>query len=211
MSQPIAEQKPPGRRARQRAEKHGRLLEAARGLFAERGVEATSINDITERADVGFGSFYTYFEDKDAIVEAVVHATTEAHGRTVDELTANLDDPAEVVAVAHRHFVCLAIADPTWGRLVLRLESTHRILARALGERALRDVERGVEAGRFAVDALPLTLLAVGGALLGTITAVLAGPPVDDADVRHAELVLRMLGLPVDQAAAVAARPLPTA
>ena len=207
----MAATKPQGRQERRRAETRGRLLEAARRLFAEQGVDSTRINEITERADVGFGSFYTYFKDKEAIVDAVLEAITEEHGTTVDRLTETVDDPAEVVAIGHRHFVRLAAADPTWGQLVVRLEATHHVLARTLGERALRDVQRGVEAGRFHLDDLPLAIRTAGGALLGTMLAVLERPDDADLDARHAELVLRLLGLSRKDAAAVAARPLPDA
>jgi hypothetical protein len=39
--------------------------------------------------------------------------TVAAHGGTVDAVTAPLDDPAEVIAAAHRHFVRLARGTPT--------------------------------------------------------------------------------------------------
>ena len=72
------------RRARRRAETRARLLEAARATFARQGIDATRINEITDEADVGFGSFYNYFESKDAIVAAVVEETVEAAGRAID-------------------------------------------------------------------------------------------------------------------------------
>jgi AcrR family transcriptional regulator len=53
-----------------------------RTLFARQGVENTRINEITEEADVGFGSFYNHFDSKEAIVEAVVEETVAVdHGK----------------------------------------------------------------------------------------------------------------------------------
>jgi AcrR family transcriptional regulator len=200
----------PGRRERRRAETNRRLLEAARDLFAEQGVDNTRINEITDRADVGFGSFYNYFADKDAIVEGVLSAMTEEHGAAVDQLTAGVEDPAEVMAIAHRHFVRLAVTDPTWGRLVLRLDVTHHVLARSLGHRAARDIQAGVDAGRFRVTDPALALNAMGGALLGTMQAVLeGGVDPDGADRNHAAMILRMLGVSYADAERVASRPLP--
>ncbi len=49
------------RRARTRAE----LLAAARKVFAERGFHEASIAEITQVADVGVGTFYLHFRDKD--------------------------------------------------------------------------------------------------------------------------------------------------
>lgn len=209
MAAPEIQPAAPTRGARRRARTRARLLEAARELFGRQGVEATRINEITELADVGFGSFYNHFSDKDELVEAVLRDGTEAQGAAVDTLTSGLDDPAEVVALAHRHFVRLAREDPSWGWLLVRLDVSHRLLREALGPRALRDLRIGVEAGRFDVPDLAVTLNAAGGALLGVMRAVLDGHLDERADERHAENVLRMLGLPPDEAAEIARRPLP--
>lgn len=48
-----------------------RLLDAALALFAEHGVEATSIEAICEGADFTRGAFYSNFEDKAALIDAL--------------------------------------------------------------------------------------------------------------------------------------------
>jgi len=45
-------------------ERQRRILDAARELFAEKGYEATSIDDITTAAEAAAGAFYTYFRSK---------------------------------------------------------------------------------------------------------------------------------------------------
>ena len=197
------------RGARRRARTRARLIEAARVLFARQGVDATRINEITEEADVGFGSFYNHFASKDEIVEAVLRETIEAQGAAVDALTRGLEDPAEVVAVAHRYFVLLARSDPDWAWLLVRLDVSHNVTFAALGPFALRDLRRGVDAGRFEVPDPQVALHAAGGALLAVMRAVLDGAASAHADVHHAEGVLRMLGVDPAEAAEVASRPLP--
>ncbi|MEO7384109.1 MAG: helix-turn-helix domain-containing protein, partial [Novosphingobium sp.] len=49
-----------------------RLLDAAAGEFAEHGFHEASISGITRRASMALGSFYTYFDSKDAIFAALV-------------------------------------------------------------------------------------------------------------------------------------------
>jgi AcrR family transcriptional regulator len=49
---------------------HELLVEAAREVFAERGVEA-SLEEIARRAGVGIGTLYRHFATRDALVEAV--------------------------------------------------------------------------------------------------------------------------------------------
>ncbi|OQW40841.1 MAG: TetR family transcriptional regulator [Proteobacteria bacterium SG_bin5] len=48
------------------------LLDAARREFGDHGFHAASISGITRRAGVALGSFYTYFESKEAIFTALV-------------------------------------------------------------------------------------------------------------------------------------------
>src|SRR6187549_3746335 len=93
------------RHARRREQTRAKLVEAATTMFARQGVERTRINEITDEADVGFGSFYNHFENKDAIVEAVLGETAAAHAEAIVSITAGVDDPAEVIAIAHRYFV----------------------------------------------------------------------------------------------------------
>jgi AcrR family transcriptional regulator len=55
----------PGRRARRQAETRARILRAALDLFARQGFFATTIEQITEAADVGKGTFFNYFPSKE--------------------------------------------------------------------------------------------------------------------------------------------------
>ncbi len=207
-SPPARHAAPPNRTDRRRAETRARLLSAARELFAEQGVGATRTGEITERADVAAGSLYNHFADKDAIVEALLAEIAEEQGQLVDELTAELEDPAAVVAYAHRHFVRLAGTDPGFGQLVIRLDASHRLMHQALGPRAARDIQAGIDSGRFDVGDAATAVYSTGGALLGTISGVVDGVLGPDADIEHATAVLRMLGLSRAQASKVAHLPM---
>ncbi|HLT15365.1 MAG TPA: TetR family transcriptional regulator [Acidimicrobiales bacterium] len=56
------------RRDRKRRSTHEALLEAALDLFEERGFAATTIEDITERADVARRTFFRHFPSKEAVL-----------------------------------------------------------------------------------------------------------------------------------------------
>ena len=60
----------PGRRERRRAETREKLFRAALGLFAERGFHAVTVEEITEAADVGKGTFFNYFPSKEHVFGA---------------------------------------------------------------------------------------------------------------------------------------------
>ena len=59
---------PTGRRERRRQETRERLFEAAVRLLSEREFEAVTVEAITEAADVGKGTFFNYFPNKEAVV-----------------------------------------------------------------------------------------------------------------------------------------------
>ena len=56
------------RRERRRAETRERLYRAALDLFAKRGFLETTVEDITEAADVGKGTFFNYFPTKEHVL-----------------------------------------------------------------------------------------------------------------------------------------------
>jgi AcrR family transcriptional regulator len=62
----------PRRQRRDAIENRKRILQAARQLFATQGVEATSMNEIAQVAQVGAGTLYRSFAHKGALAEALL-------------------------------------------------------------------------------------------------------------------------------------------
>jgi len=67
-TQPVQAKKTVGRRKRRSEETREKIFRAALQLFAERGFNATTIESITQLADVGKGTFFNYFENKESIL-----------------------------------------------------------------------------------------------------------------------------------------------
>jgi len=199
-----------GRGARRRSETRARLVSAARKLMARKGVGATSIQEITDTADVGFGSFYNHFPSKEAIADAVMEEAIESFGDAADRLAQTIDDPAEVLAASVRHTVARAAADEAWGWFLVRTALARAGgLRRGLGRRLARDVRIAVRAHRLKVDDPLAATLAAGGTILAIIAGRLHGEIGADAPERAAVVVLRLLGLPAKSASDIAHRPLP--
>jgi TetR/AcrR family transcriptional regulator, cholesterol catabolism regulator len=81
-----------GRRERKKEETRRRITMAALELFHERGFEATTVDEITERADVAKGTFFNYFPRKESVLAALSEEWMERaeehasrHGRTASE------------------------------------------------------------------------------------------------------------------------------
>jgi AcrR family transcriptional regulator len=62
----------PNRSERRRLRRRQRLIDAARQIIADEGVSALTIGHVTEVADMAVGSFYTYFDNKEDLLEAAV-------------------------------------------------------------------------------------------------------------------------------------------
>jgi AcrR family transcriptional regulator len=199
----------PKRGERRRQETRAKLIRAAHELMAEKGIGATTIQEITDTADVGFGSFYNHFESKQAIVQAIFEETVESYGDALDHIADEVEDPAEVVAASVRYVVMRGGEDPTWGWFLLRSALLAQALRAGLGRRLRRDIRLGIEAGRFRVGDVTYATLAVSGVTMSVLAARLHGEIGVDAPESAAAITLKLLGLSARQAEAVANRPLP--
>ena len=81
-----------GRRERKKEETRRRITLAALELFHEKGFDATTVDEITERADVAKGTFFNYFPKKESVLEALSQEWMDRaeehavqHGRTASE------------------------------------------------------------------------------------------------------------------------------
>lgn len=93
----------PGRRERNKQEKLDRIVAAAGALFAERGVDEVTTQEVAAAADIGAGTLFFYARTKGELllmVQNALYADALDEGR---EAAQALDDPVDAV---------LAIADP---------------------------------------------------------------------------------------------------
>jgi AcrR family transcriptional regulator len=95
-------------RAHKRAKKtRKRLKKAALDIFSEKSIDAATVEEITEKADVGKGTLYQHFADKDQIVVTLVEEAIEhliEHIRSYDRQPENLEDMLEHLLNAHYEF-----------------------------------------------------------------------------------------------------------
>ena len=85
-----------------------KLLDAAALEFGEKGFHEASISAITRRAGIALGSFYTYFESKDAIFRALVKDMSAQVARHAGEAVAPQTDAFEIERAALNSFLDFA-------------------------------------------------------------------------------------------------------
>jgi TetR/AcrR family transcriptional regulator, transcriptional repressor for nem operon len=193
------------------------LLDAAQSLVVEKGVAATTLDDVTRRAGVAKGTFYLYFRSKDDLVAALqqrfgdrMAGRIEAAARDAETWAGKLDacvlacfaDYRETYELHDVLFHHAGTAERMAGmadRMADRhvpddaAPSSNRVIG------ALRDLlAAGVEAGAYRVDDPDMTAVLLFSAAHGAYEACCHGPGrPDEAELVAAtqQLFRRSVGL----------------
>ena len=128
-----------------------RLRQVAYRLMAEQGVDATTIQQITDLADVGFGTFYNYASSKEALAQDVLDCIINNIGRRNDLVTQMLDesDPVRIVANSVRFVIREITVDPIFRWWVDRIDVLVDRMRVGFGPFGLRDIDNAVAADRY--------------------------------------------------------------
>lgn len=200
---------PPNRAGRRRARTNQALVAAARGLIVEGGVASLRVTAITDAADVGRGSFYNHFASMDDLVDAVIRESLEQlAAEVIGDLPA---DPALGACIGNRRFIRLAYEQPNLARLFVNLANGETLFTESVLPYSRIALDRGIQAGRFRIDDVDMALIILIGSAFAVMRAILQESAPADADVLHAQSMLELFGIPRDEAAELARRPLPAA
>jgi AcrR family transcriptional regulator len=197
---------------RRKARTRQALIDAAVRLIGEGRGDRASIQEITEAADIGFGSFYNHFDSKEQLFQIASEEVLERWGKMIDRAGAGITDRAELFAVGVRITGRLGWTHPDIAGFLTGSGLDVLDIPTGLAPRALRDIQAGRDEGRFTVPDAEIALSAVAGGMLGLLRMCRRHPErVDETTVDQlAEAVLRMLGVPAPEAARLAALPLPS-
>lgn len=115
----------------------GKIISAAWKLFYENGYDGTTIEDIIFASGTSRGSFYHYFEGKDALLGTLAYVFDEKYGELRDILVPEWDAVKKMIFLNHELFVM--IEDSISRDLLSGLLSTQ---LQAQGEKHLLDRNR---------------------------------------------------------------------
>ena len=94
------------------------LVDVARKLFAQKGLEGTTINDIATCSGKGRRTLYTYFKNKEEIYYAVIESEIERISDKIDEVASKEIDPEQkVVMIVFTHLTMVKEAVTRNGNL----------------------------------------------------------------------------------------------
>lgn len=115
----------------------GKIIKAAWELFYEQGYEDTTIEEIIEQSGTSKGSFYHYFEGKDALLGSLSYIFDEEYERLTVTLDENMDSFEKLLYLNRELFAM--IEERIDFDLLTRLYSTQLVTK---GEKQLLDHKR---------------------------------------------------------------------
>lgn len=122
---------------RDRRNTRGRIINAAWSLFYEQGYEDTTIDEIVEASGTSKGSFYHYFEGKDALLGSLSYLFDEKYAQLKDEIDPDMNAFEKLLLLNRELF--RMIEDRVSLELLARLISTQLVTH---GEKHLLDHNR---------------------------------------------------------------------
>jgi len=95
-----------------------RIVETAKKLFSKNGYQATSINEIIEKAHIATGTFYLYFDDKFALYKYVLGNYRHSIRKAISEGIKDAKTRYEKERLGIRAFLKFAWQDPLAYRII---------------------------------------------------------------------------------------------
>jgi AcrR family transcriptional regulator len=185
------------------------LIEAGHKVMARKGIDAATMSEIADLADVGAGTVYNYFASKDDLATRVMEEVMDRLAKRIEAVTDTFDDPGQVYAFGIRNVMKAATTDLRWRWLLRRSEVIADAMYRVMGPYAIRDLRTAVAAGRYRVEDAEMAWRQATHAIVGFSLAVCDGKlqpgKIDEAVVN----LLGMVGVPRDEAWEIARRPCP--
>lgn len=185
------------------------LIDAAYQVMAEKGIDAATMLEIAELADVGAGTVYNYFDSKDELAVCVMEQVMQRLAERIEAVTNTFSDPAQVYAFGVRNVMKAATTDQRWRWLLKRSEVIAGAMYRVMGPYAIRDIRLACKAGRYSVEDPELAwhqaCHAIVGFSIGVCYSNIHPKKIDEAVVN----LLGMVGVSRDDAWELAKRRCP--
>jgi AcrR family transcriptional regulator len=188
----------PDRQRRRKERTRAALVQAAREILREGRDGHASIQNVTDLADVGFGSFYNHFASKQELFDAAVASAVADYTDWLDRNLAEDDATGSRLIASIRLTGRLAIVQPETAQILGRHLSALAASGQPLGERIRADIRDALKQ-KGAGGSSPWETETLTVAALGAIQAVLhrveraSGAEVEEAADVLAEAIARLL------------------
>lgn len=209
MTKSVSPMPGPGKRELQKEARRIAIIDAALEEFTAQGFTATKLDDVAERAGIGKGTIYLYFDSKESLFEEVVRRNLLGRRDMIENFIATFEgSTAELLGMYFRrmylftqnekipHLMAMVLGEGV--RFPALSRFFHDEVIRPSQERMRRIILRGVESGEFRADAAEIyTQILIAPVLLGALGKLQFGAiaPLDMTDYceKHIDFILRAL------------------
>ena len=185
------------------------LMAAGRRLLSQRPIDAVTVDDIVQAAEVGKGSFYNHFADREALARAIATQIRASIEGAVARANAGVDDPARRMARAVCTYLRYALDEPEQAGALVHIHTGHTSLTAPLNRGLVEDLEAGLASGWFGIATVESGVLYVAGVTQLALVRIVQEPNPAFAislSQQMCALVLRGLGLAGPEADQIAAQ-----
>ncbi len=165
-----------GRRERRKLATREALLDATRELLSQRSMDALSVDEIVERADVARGTFYNYFPDKDALERELTSRTRARIEDEIARVNEAVKDPVKRIARAFCSVLRWGITSHQDAAAMMRLFPHATDPAAPINSGVRRDAADGMSQGRIVAAAEEVVVPYVMGLFVAGVNRVLDLP-----------------------------------
>ena len=194
--------------AQRRGKTRLRLLQSALVVFADKGIDATVIDDVIAAAGVSRGTFYNHFRTTSELLLALATAMSDEVLAVVDPVVLSLSDPVHRFSAGTRLYMQMALRYPTWGRFITSVGTRIAARGQLIDVYLTRDLTDALAAKRVTVTDLLVARDIVLGSICYGIETMLTEPTHEHHAEQLVATFLRGMGVAADEADEIAFMPL---
>lgn len=139
----------PNRQARRKQRTRALLIKVANEVFLSKGVDSANVTDITNQADVAYGTFYNYFTSVEDVVTASVEQIVSEINQEIGAGIRESSDPALQIAYGLRDLFHRVVNEPAFSWLIQKPEIVAETIFRTTAASATEDITSGIDSGDF--------------------------------------------------------------
>lgn len=146
-----------------------KIINSGKKLFSKQGYQATSINEIIDKAKIATGTFYIYFDDKLALYVYLLHQYRQKIGEAINEAIKDATTRYEQERLGIKAFLKFAWQDPLSYRIIWEsmfvdkdiFKEYYQTFSNAYVDKLAVSVETGEVDGHIDLETLSYILMGI--------------------------------------------------
>ncbi len=176
------------------------LIDSAIQVIAEKGFETASIKEITQAAGLANGTFYNHFTDREALAREAAAVVALEIAQEIAEEVSDVDDGLDKVIISTDKVIDRALNAPTWGRILMGAWHYLDDFQQDVAQIMRSDLKLAKRQGLISVTINQLLEHQLTALIVLSISQQIKNGRNKTTRLETAAAILRLLGIPADEA-----------